>query len=279
MTPLPAKQRPPQEEVYVAAPFLLICDVSKSMGKSSDDRRSGRPIDQLNKALRALVSAISRHHAARERAILGIISFGEMAEACTDLAYGADLRFDDLELKGSKTDFARPLYLAKEILEHIPYLTTRCYRPVVFFLSDGGHNISNGDGTDHARWKRARETLLDENFVLHPTICTFKFGDINTNALEVMASDPSLARVYRGTSEEVIKEILDTVLKATLTLSDPLARSDSDDDLAQDIKRVQEADHGVDLIEIDKGGLDEAELDERDPRLAWTVKPVPRSGR
>jgi uncharacterized protein YegL len=222
-------------EEFPTAAFVIVCDRSDSM------RQSGA-LKVLDGFLPRMVTTLKNHQRVKETGILSVIGFSEDAEVMLPLTSIANVEGSlNSHLRCGKTDFRPPLEKTYQQLSQMPKWTRRCYRPVVFFLSDGQHNIG-----DARHWQQARQSLISPGFALRPTIVSLGMGDCNSATLASIASAPDLTRYFDGDPTEAIRSILSTVLKSTVTLS-MIGREQAaagGDDLAARIREFRYDDDG-----------------------------------
>jgi len=190
-----------QTEAYPVFPVFLLVDTSGSM--------DGAPITAVNEELPKIRDVVKDDPTVGEIARVGVMSFGP--SAMTELPL-SDIQFADiprLNANGSSTDFGAGFELARSQIEsEIRALGrgTRFHRPVIFFLSDGHHNVS-------AEWRPKHRKLLDENWKFRPEIVAFGFGDANENEIRAVATTHAFFAKDRDPASAV-REILQTIISS-----------------------------------------------------------------
>jgi uncharacterized protein YegL len=232
-----------QTEQFPTAGFVVACDRSQSM------ERSGA-LAVLDDFLPRMLVALRTHKRVAETGILSIVAFSQTAEVLLPMTHIAQARVPSAaRIRPGKTNFAPPLEEAYRQLRKMPDWATQCRRPVLFFLSDGQHNVGAAE-----QWQIARSRLVDRDFMLRPTIVTFGTADSDMDTLQSIASRPDLCHVFPGEPIAAVQAILDVVLQSTISLSQ-IARGDfKNDDLVGRILafRYDDDDRPGDVIEWKK---------------------------
>lgn len=217
-----------ETEQFQTAAFVLLCDRSHSMLESG-------ALAVLDDFLPRMVSTLKSHKRVKETGILSIVGFSEQCEVLLPMTPITDAWTPTQpQLPSGGTDFCPPLHQAYTQLEQMPEWTARCFRPVVFFISDGQHNRGPA-----SRWRDARARLVDRSFLLRPTIVTFGMGESDMPTLEEIASDPELAQHFPGEPLAALSSILEIVLTSTITLSQVVRQNTSDSGYVSRIRRFR----------------------------------------
>lgn len=199
-----------QAEAYPVFPVFLIIDTSGSMG--------GDPIAAVNDELPKLRDLVREDPTVGEIARVGVISFGEKAQTELPLS---DIQFAEiprLDATGSRTDFGSAFELARSQIEsEIRALGrgARFNRPVVFFLSDGHHNVA-------ADWRPHHQQLVDEGWKYCPEIVAFGFGQADENEIRAVATRHAFF-AKDGDPTSAVREIFHTVIGSIKVTSRSLA--------------------------------------------------------
>ena len=113
-------------------PVLLLLDTSSSMG--------GSPINELNKAVEAMIKAFKKAETMETFIKLSIITFGNNGvQLHTSIEEVSKIDYKPLVIGGS-TPMGTALKMAKAMIEDKSIFKGRDYRPAVVLLSDGEPN-------------------------------------------------------------------------------------------------------------------------------------------
>jgi uncharacterized protein YegL len=113
-------------------PVMLLLDTSTSM--------SGDPINELNRAVEAMIKAFKKAETMETFIKLSIITFGnDGVQLHTPLEEVSKIEFNPLDVGGS-TPMGTALKMAKAMIEDKTIFKGRDYRPAVVLLSDGAPN-------------------------------------------------------------------------------------------------------------------------------------------
>ncbi|EGQ9693534.1 VWA domain-containing protein [Vibrio parahaemolyticus] len=112
-------------------PVVLLLDVSGSM--------SGSRIDQLNLAVREMISSFSSSETSEIEIQLAVITFGADVKLHTAYTSATDIEWQDLSVSGL-TPMGAALKMAKAMIEDKEVTPSRAYRPTIVLVSDGGPN-------------------------------------------------------------------------------------------------------------------------------------------
>ncbi|UGA53707.1 vWA domain-containing protein [Vibrio sp. VB16] len=112
-------------------PVVLLLDVSGSM--------SGDRIDQLNLAVREMISSFSSSETSEIEIQLSAITFGADVKLHTQYTSATDIEWQDLSVSGM-TPMGTALKMAKAMIEDKDVTPSRAYRPTIVLVSDGGPN-------------------------------------------------------------------------------------------------------------------------------------------
>lgn len=110
-------------------PVVLLLDISSSM--------SGAPIEQLNKAVREMLSSFSLSETSEIEIQLSVITFGADVKLHTPYTSATDVEWQDLSVNGA-TPMGTALQMAKAMIEDKEVTPSRAYRPTIVLVSDGG---------------------------------------------------------------------------------------------------------------------------------------------
>ncbi|MGN8714106.1 vWA domain-containing protein [Hornefia butyriciproducens] len=111
-----------------ALPIFILADVSGSM--------IGEKINELNLALREMVSSLSNVDDIRGSFQLSVISFGTEVEVVQQLERLDNLRIPELEARG-RTSMGKAFELVTEMIEDKEIVSSRSYAPTIVLISDG----------------------------------------------------------------------------------------------------------------------------------------------
>jgi uncharacterized protein YegL len=191
---------------FDVAPFVLVVDESESM-------KFDNAIDTVNAWVPDLIRAVRDVPEAMENAAIGIIGFSSESRFVRRMSW----LDDDITVPHFKTDgqtsFAKPLQACREmLLEDVPRLGHRGFRPVIFFITDGKPNVEVTEV-----WMAARRELLD--LAMRPKIVTFGFGATNDKTLSALASEPGLAEYNSHDPQQALAEILKIVIRTIVKLT------------------------------------------------------------
>lgn len=208
-----------QQSGYRVLPCYLVIDTSGSM--------NGAPIQAVNYELPQLQRSMLREPELAEICQLSLVTFDVAAAVDAPLTDVSAMTFSHLQARGNRTDYSRPFGLLRHAISRDLYELfqkgRKPYRPVVFFLSDGKHNVP-GD------WRPAFSALTSRvSFFAAPNVIAFGFGD----ALEDNIRDIGLKAAYLPADGSASAK-LDTFMKfllSSLALSMTNAAEDEDDPL------------------------------------------------
>lgn len=198
-----------EDEQFPTTAFVFVCDRSDSMKQSG-------ALDQIDTFLPKMVTALRRHERFKESGLLSVIGFSRHSEVVLPLMSIAHHKGPlTSSITPSKTDFAPPFEEVRRQLSGVPAAGSRFAQPVVFFMSDGHHNVGDPD-----RWWAARAQLVHRSFAARPTVVALGMGATDQATLETIASAPDLVRYFDGDPIEAINAMLKLVLKTTIRLSE-----------------------------------------------------------
>ncbi|WP_280447111.1 vWA domain-containing protein [Nocardia brasiliensis] len=196
-----------RDELYPIVPILIIVDCSGSMQSV---------IGNVNKFIPRLIGTMAATPEAQEAGALGIIEFNTKAETRRKLTWLDNASTQDRFEACGKTNYSAPLELARKMLvEQAPQLGRSGYRPVIFFITDGNHNVVHPQ-----KWIEAHAALV--SLRCRPRILAFGFGaEINLDTLKLLATNPELASLADRAKAETaaIEEILTIVLNTVVSLT------------------------------------------------------------
>lgn len=164
-------------ELYTVFPVFMLVDVSASM--------AGGPIEAVNAAIPDLKKEMLSNPSVGEIARVCVVTFSDVGRTVIPLCDLADAEIPEIMVEGG-TNFAAAFREVKSAIVkglHSLPKGTPFYRPVVFFMSDGGH-------TAKEQWDVMLGELKDKNWKFVPEIVCFGFGDAkgNTDALQRIAT-------------------------------------------------------------------------------------------
>lgn len=153
---------------YRVLPCYLVVDTSASM--------AGEPIGKINEEVPELRKRMMRKPLLAEVCQLSLVTFDVSATVHVKLTDVSKMEFTPLEAIGRQTNYVKPFELLRNTIAGDLYdlllLGRRPYRPVVFFLSDGQHNVPDGD------WRGPLGEFTDRHkFHGAPNVIAFGFGD------------------------------------------------------------------------------------------------------
>ena len=191
-------------EQFEVAPFVLVVDCSESMKTV---------MSTVNSFVPELIATMREVPEALESVALGIVAFDEDAWVVRRLTW-IDEEFTLPQFTAQRrTSYARPLAVARELIEHEAHkLGDRGYPPVLFFITDARPNVESNEV-----WLAARARLLASK--LRPKLVTFGFGQVDEQTLQLLASDPRLAEFRHEDAWAAMNEILKVVTHAVITLT------------------------------------------------------------
>lgn len=137
-------------------PIFLLLDTSGSMDivtNPDDVQRTGRTdvvdgkqveyveggitrIAVLNEAVKKMLRTLAKYERDNTEFLIGIVTFGEDTRLVLPLSPASDVRFADLQARGS-TPLAKALEITKKIIEDKTQVPSRAYRPLIVLVSDG----------------------------------------------------------------------------------------------------------------------------------------------
>ncbi|GHJ47578.1 hypothetical protein Cs7R123_49200 [Catellatospora sp. TT07R-123] len=200
-----------QSERFTIFPFLLAFDVSYSM--------AGGPVEALEECLPALRQLIIDDPTVGEIARIGMGTFSDDWRTLVPISDLAAVDIPKLAVEGG-TDFGAALRGIKNALEEglasLPK-GTPVYRPVVFFMSDGGHDPNLPDFDADLRALRAWKYA--------PEIVTFGFGDdVDETALGRLANRFAFVAKNKNpvsAVHEIRRAIVGSILVTSQSALDP----------------------------------------------------------
>ena len=202
---------------YRVLPCYLVVDSSGSM--------RGDPIATINAELPKLRLKMLRDSELAEVCQLALVTFGEEARLVVPLTEVEHISFPAVAADGRRTDYRRPFTLLRDSISNDLYdlylQGRRPYRPVVFFLSDGLHNVA-GD------WREPLRKLADRvEFHGAPNIISFGFGNAQEDAITEIGQKAAYMPSSGGPSANL--EAFMNFLLSSLTTSMTQSSQDEDD--------------------------------------------------
>lgn len=165
----------PPEETYSYLPFYLVIDVSGSM--------EGTPINAINAELPRLHRSLVTTPIVAEIARLAVVSFSDSPRVDLPLSDLADVDEMPALAAGGGTSYRNVFEYLRPLIDSdhraMKAVGWRSYRPTVFFLTDG-----KPTDPPERPWGSAYEGLVDPNWVLHPNLLAFGFGDADVAVLQ-----------------------------------------------------------------------------------------------
>lgn len=125
-------------------PVVLLLDVSSSMG--------GEKINQLNAAVKEMVSDFASAEKNEIEILVSIITFGAEVLLHTPYTSAKNIEWQDLQVSGA-TPMGKAFEMAKEMIEDKEVTPSRAYRPTIVLVSDGEPNDS---------WEQPLRSLVNE---------------------------------------------------------------------------------------------------------------------
>ena len=202
---------------YRVLPCYLVVDSSGSMG--------GEPIATINAELPKLRLKMLRDPELAEVCQLALVTFGEEARLVVPLTEVEHISFPTVVADDRRTDYRWPFKLLHDTISNNLYdlylQGRRPYRPVVFFLSDGLHNVA-GD------WHEPLHRLTDRTeFHGAPNIISFGFGKAREDAIMEVGRRAAYMPSSGGPSANL--EAFMNFLLSSLTTSISQSSRDEDD--------------------------------------------------
>jgi uncharacterized protein YegL len=182
------------EEDFEVRPAIIVVDKSGSMEAV---------MDSVKLRVNDLIERLTEDDAVSETLALGVIEFDSDSVVRRPLTYFDGATHFHFETRRYKTDFGKALDTCRRMLaEDLPLLANRGYRPAIFFISDGGHNV--------AAFDVARRSLMALR--LAPKIVIFEVltADSDRQALAGLATDPRLYAPVDAT-DAAIKDIVERI--------------------------------------------------------------------
>lgn len=125
-------------------PVVLLLDVSTSM--------SGDKINQLNAAVKEMVSDFAAAEKNEIEILVSIITFGAEVLLHTPYISAKDIEWQDLQVSGA-TPMGTAFSMAKAMIEDKEITPSRAYRPTIVLVSDGEPNDT---------WEQPLRALVNE---------------------------------------------------------------------------------------------------------------------
>lgn len=125
-------------------PVILLLDVSGSM--------SGDSINQLNAAVKEMISDFSGAGKSEIDILISIITFGSEVLLHTPYTSVKDIEWKDLQVSGA-TPMGTAFKMAKAMIEDKETTPSRAYRPTIILVSDGEPNDD---------WQQPLRALVNE---------------------------------------------------------------------------------------------------------------------
>lgn len=199
-------------EAFTIFPVFLLVDVSASM--------AGGPIEALNASLPDLKKEMLSNPTVGEIARIGLVTFSDQSRVVLPLC---DLAYADLPeiLVEGGTNFAAAFRGVRSAIDDglasLPR-GTPFYRPVVFFMSDGGHQARED-------WQSVLDTQLrDPGWRFRPEIVAFGFGEADGKTMRRVATrfsfltknaDPAMA------VREILNALIGSIRTTSTSFHDP----------------------------------------------------------
>jgi uncharacterized protein YegL len=202
---------------YRVLPCYLVVDSSSSM--------RGEPIATINAELPKLRLKMLRDPELAEVCQLSLVTFGEEASIVVPLTEIERISFPTVVADGRRTDYRWPFTLLRDAISNNLYdlylQGRRPYRPVVFFLSDGLHNVAGN-------WHEPLRRLTDRiEFHGAPNIISFGFGKAREDAIMAVGRRAAYMPSSGGPSANL--EAFMNFLLSSLTTSMTQSSRDEDD--------------------------------------------------
>lgn len=125
-------------------PVVLLLDVSSSM--------SGDSINQLNAAVKEMISDFAGAEKNEVEILVSIITFGSEVLLHTPYTSAKDIEWKDLQVSGA-TPMGTAFKMAKAMIEDKETTPSRAYRPTIILVSDGEPNDD---------WQQPLRALVNE---------------------------------------------------------------------------------------------------------------------
>lgn len=194
----------PADERYPVLPTYLVLDRSSSM--------AGEPIAALNAEVARLVAAIGRQPMVGEVARLGVIAFADGAEVVLPLSDLDGVAVPALAAGGSTNYEAAFRVLRAQLVadRHALGATAwACYRPVVWFCSDGAPN--------GPAWDNAHAALVDPGFACRPHIVAVGFGGADPAVIAAVGTLRAFVAAPGSNPTEMLGAIGSSILNSVLS--------------------------------------------------------------
>lgn len=176
-------------------PAVIVVDKSGSMDEV---------LPQVSTRVNGLIERLHRVPSLRDTVALAVVEFDTEPRVRRPLSRrpkdGTEFQF---EHRRRRTDFGAALRACQRILsEDLPRIAPHCYRPVIFFISDGGHNLDD--------FGPQRSAIL--GLPLAPKIVVFEVvtDDHDEQTLRSLATAPGLYMPV-GASEEAINDMTNSI--------------------------------------------------------------------
>jgi len=125
-------------------PVVLLLDVSYSM--------SGEKIDNLNVAVKKMISTFAEEEKMEIEILVSVITFGSEVKLHIPFTKASNINWNNLEVSGA-TPMGTALKMAKAMIEDKETTPSRAYRPTIVLVSDGQPND---------RWESPLDDFINE---------------------------------------------------------------------------------------------------------------------
>jgi uncharacterized protein YegL len=201
------------DELFDVAPFVLVVDRSGSMEAT---------MPAVNRFVPEAIETMRQIPEALESAALGLVSFNHDATVVRRMTWIDEELTRPQFVASGRTSYVQPLARTLELIEQdTPKLGDRGLQPVIFFVTDARPNLET-----EPEWLAARARLLNSR--LRPKLVSFGFGDVDESTLKKLASRPNLAELSQHGAIDAIREILNVVTGAVITLTGGGSRERTD---------------------------------------------------
>jgi uncharacterized protein YegL len=127
-----------------ALPIFILADKSGSMG--------GEKINELNLALREMLTTLKNVGDIRGKFQLAVIGFGDDVQIMQPLADIDNIALQELPAIGN-TPMGEAFDVLSSLLEDKEVVSSRAYTPTIVLISDGQPTDFNSNGQDYLNWE------------------------------------------------------------------------------------------------------------------------------
>ena len=166
-----------------ALPIFILADKSGSMG--------GEKINELNLALREMLSTLKSVDDIRGKFQIGIIGFGGSVDVLHQLTDIDKITLQELSADGN-TPMGEAFNVLSSMLEDKDIVNSRSYTPTIVLISDGQPTDFHSNGQNYSNWEPLRK-VQDGNRAAKCQRLAMGIGqDANIEMLKAFVNNPEI---------------------------------------------------------------------------------------